>query len=264
MTAPRPTRRDEISDAFDKLDKDEALIEEVLAMTPEALEADLGPERVARARVRAEETRRHFEALAAALPTSTSTSTADGPIAAPTLGADASSPVLPPGPSGPSVASYERDEPAPGSGQPHVARAIAQQEPRGKVVPLRRVLPIWLIAAALAAAAVGGGVALGVFHKDAPAPEHPTPDQPYTAPVPQPPEDFRAAATTHRAEARALCDAQKWEECNERLAQAMREDPLGDKTPEVEALWNRILQHQIEEAKKRPPSDQDIKLAPHR
>jgi hypothetical protein len=290
MTTPRPpssktTGRDSpdpITRAFDELDEDEKLIDEVLATPADALARDLGPERVARARLRAEETRKHYEALAAKLDetstTSTSTSTSTsapltlttplGEISAPTLRADASSPALPDSSARALPDVYAGDEPAPGSGQPHIARARGVEELEDeageherKVIPLRRVLPIWLVAAALAAAAVGGGAALGLFHPR--APERTVPDQPYTAPTPEPPPDLRAAARTHRAEARALCDDGKWDECNARMVEAQGEDPAGDDAPDVKALWDRILQHQIDEAKKHPPDD-DMKKGPPR
>ena len=54
--------------AFDRLEKDEKLVDEVLAMSPEALAADLGAARVAKAHAEADAVQKRFLALAAALP----------------------------------------------------------------------------------------------------------------------------------------------------------------------------------------------------
>jgi hypothetical protein len=169
--------RERVTDAFDALEKDEKLVEEVLAMSPEALAADLGPARVAKAHAEADAMQKRFLALAAALPE-------DLPA------------------EGESAAARTSIAGAPPDAAPHVATATSPEpepaEGHGRVVRLRRMAPLWLLAAAFAALAVGAGAALGLFDRrgPAPSPRNETPDQPYTAPTaPEPVPDNRAATS---------------------------------------------------------------------
>jgi hypothetical protein len=110
--------------------------------------------------------------------------------------------------------------------------------------PRSRPRPVVLLVAAMAVAAVAGGVLYAVLTKPpAPGPAPSTPPVPSSAP-PQPSETPELlAATDLRRRAFDACNRNQWKECLAGLDEAKRLDPAGDSAPAV-----RVARQVAEEA----------------
>jgi hypothetical protein len=137
-----------------------------------------------------------------------------------------------------------RDEEPARKDAKHVAVAVPQAEaheepPRS--VPIRRVVPIWLIAAAFVGLCIGAMALLGVF--DAPKPEpHPSPGPPpLPTSTPEVPEESRAAlAMRLRDEAKTACESKDWTTCQAKLTTAVQADPALLDDPVVKKLQEQL------------------------
>jgi hypothetical protein len=147
---------------------------------------------------------------------------------------------------GRALAKAPDDDPARADGK-HVAVAVPQfeaHEDPPRSVPIRRVVPIWLIAAAFVALCIGAMALLGVF--DGPKPEpHPSPGPPplptFPTSTPEVPEESRAAlAVRLRDEAKAACDAKDWTTCRAKLTAAVQADPALLDDPVVQRLEREL------------------------